>query len=77
MGKRLAEGDRVALTRRFLGAMPSSRRYELATLRGEVLAVVGAGYLVVVQWDGVPDEQANHTYNEANLCRPRSVAFTE
>ncbi len=76
MTTKIAIGDRVALTATFVKyAAGNARAHGLAKLRGEVIAHLG--WCAVVQWDGVPDEEANHTYNLANLCKPRSVAFTE
>jgi predicted metalloendopeptidase len=66
-------GDRVALSATFLYAI--NGKHDKAKLRGEIIAIIGC--LAVVQWDGVPDEEANHTYNLANLCKPRSVKFIE
>jgi hypothetical protein len=70
-------GTRVALTRNYLKMASSERRHALASLRGEVIAVLAYGHLAVVQWDGVPDEAANFTCARGNLCTTRSVAFVE
>lgn len=75
MNKPLSIGERVALTADFV-KFACDAKHEFAELRGEVLALVGRN-LAAVQWDGVPDEEANHTYNLGNLCRIRSNAFRE
>lgn len=69
--------DRVAFTRAYLAQATSDRRHALASLRGEIIALLNGGSLVVVQWDGVPDERANFTCAAGNVCKPRSVAFVE
>lgn len=78
MAKTLKIGDRVALTASAVKytELPKNR-YAASRLRGEVIAIVAGGYLAVVQWDGVPDHEANDTYSVHNLCKPRSVAFSE
>lgn len=78
MKKTLKIGDRVALTASAVKytELPKNQ-YSASRLRGEIIAIVAHGYLAVVQWEGVPDHEANHTYAIANLCKPRSVAFSE
>lgn len=74
--QKLQIGDRVALTANAVKFIYGGK-HAVAKLRGEIVAIVGLGSLAVVQWDGWADEDANCTYNIANLCKPRSVAFAE
>jgi len=76
MAKQIQVGDRVALTANMVKFVHGGK-HEAAKLRGEVIAIVAHGYLAVVQWDGVSDCDANHTYALAGICKPRSVAFAE
>lgn len=76
MTKQIKIGDRVALTATVVKYVHGGK-HSAAKLRGEVIAILGSGYLAVVQWDGIADEQANHTYGVASLCKPKSVAFSE
>lgn len=78
MAAKIQLGDRVALTANAVKfTQLPKHQHSAAKLRGEVIAILGSGFLAVVQWDGVADEDANHTYGVAGLCKPRSVAFSE
>lgn len=76
MKKPLSIGDRVGLTADFV-KFGCDSSFEMAGLRGEIIAILSTCNLAVVQWDGVPNEEANHTYAIGNLCRIRSNAFRE
>lgn len=68
--KPLAVGDRVALTANFLRSLCLGRDH--AKLRGTITEI-NDGWLARVAWEGAEAR----TYNVANLCRERSVAFIE
>jgi len=74
----LRVGERVGLTADFL-KFGCNGSYDHSVLRGEIIAIIGSkSYpLAVVQWDGIEDEDANHTYAIGNICRIKSNAFRE
>jgi hypothetical protein len=71
-------GDRVVYTRTFLesGAVEWKDRHAMASRRGSLIALEGAGdWLAHVVWDD--GNSLSATINSGNICKLRSVAAVE